>query len=272
MAGRYVFAPMAGAESDAALLKNAATLARQIEASVEAAFVEPDNSAYLAGISVVDGLPSAALSALSDAQEEGLKIARQAFKSVFGDADDSEARFCGALSRKEVSGLVRLAAFTVIDSASAAGAGPFSTLFEDFLFTDAAPVVVARGTFNLDNISIAWNGSREAATAMKFALPLLRRADKVCVLQAGEDTDGAETIADPVQAQMWLQARGVDARQMRAGDGYVGEALMKACTDHDCGLLVAGAYGHSRARQMVFGGATRAFVQNQEGPSLLLAH
>jgi len=253
MAGRYVFAPLAGGPPDEALLKHAETLGRRIGAAVEAAFVEPDDAAYLAGLSVIDGLPGAALTAMSEAREEGLRRAREAFNAVFDGAAESAARFCGALGRAELAVATRLAVYAVVDSESASGEGPFSSLFEDFLFGDAAPVVIPRGAFDLSRIGIAWNGSREAATAMKHALPLLQ-------------------ASDPVEAQMWLQAREIDARQVRTGDGGAGSAIVAACAEHDCGLLVAGAYGHSRARQLVFGGATRAFVQRADGPSLLLAH
>ena len=69
----------------------------------------------------------------------------------------------------------------------------------------------------------------------------------------------------------WLAARGrpVTHREV-VESGDVGAALLKAAAD--CDLIVAGAFGHSRLREFVFGGVTRRLMQSTDGPSLLLAH
>lgn len=273
MAGRYVFAPLAGAAEDEKVLRAAGRLAKHIEASVEAAFVEPDNTVYFNGMTSFDGLPGAAMQAIGEARDEGLAYARDAFAKVFEGAKESEARFCGAMTRGQVSGYTRLALYSIIDSESAAGEGPFTSMFEDFLFADAAPVVVPRGDFDLASVGVAWSGSREGAVALKHALPILKRAGTVVVMQTPGDIERDDAAAsDPVEALMWLQARGVEAKMIQAENHHAGEAILKSCAAQGLGLLVAGAYGHSRARELVFGGATRTLVRAKDGPSLLMAH
>jgi nucleotide-binding universal stress UspA family protein len=58
----------------------------------------------------------------------------------------------------------------------------------------------------------------------------------------------------------------------RIEDGPEGTALVQAASRLKAGLIVAGAWGHTRLREAVFGGATRTLLDAVNGPSLLLAH
>jgi nucleotide-binding universal stress UspA family protein len=131
------------------------------------------------------------------------------------------------------------------------------------------------------HVLVAWNASKEAARAVREALPLLARAERVTLAivdadlkpAAFGDTPGAEVLA-------WLArhgiAAGVQVRQTaRQGllkrPGDVGEALLALAGETGCDLVVLGAYGHSRFRETLLGGVTRTVLETMTVP-VLMAH
>ena len=115
---------------------------------------------------------------------------------------------------------------------------------------------------------IAWNGSREAARAVADALPLLHRAKAVTVLTIDDRGEAAEGQDDVLA---WLGAHGIAAKPEHAvaQDISVGDLLLARLSDLDADLLVMGAYGHSRWRELVLGGATRSILSHMTVPVLL---
>ena len=121
-------------------------------------------------------------------------------------------------------------------------------------------------------VIVAWNGSREAARALNDALPLLVGADVVEVLsinaRSGEESDADVPGAD---ISLHLARHGVkaEARQIVANDVDVGEMLLSHAADHGADLIVMGAYGHARWREVVLGGATRQLLRHMTVPVLM---
>lgn len=129
-------------------------------------------------------------------------------------------------------------------------------------------------------ILLSWDASREAARALQLALPMLQQADSVTIAvfdaQSGTRTVADATAADPVP---YLQRHGVAAsmsvipieprRGVRRHD--VGEALLMLAAEQGNDLLVMGAYGHSRFRETILGGATRTVLEAMTLP-VLMAH
>jgi nucleotide-binding universal stress UspA family protein len=104
---------------------------------------------------------------------------------------------------------------------------------------------------------------------MRTALPLLQRAKAVHVVAS---RSASPREFDLGALETFLAARGVKATStLVEGSGEVGGQLLKAARDLGAGLFVAGAYGHPRLQEFIFGGATRAFL-NADGPSLFLSH
>lgn len=120
---------------------------------------------------------------------------------------------------------------------------------------------------------VGWDGSLQALRAIAAALPLLRLADRVTLALVNPDTmadlHGEEPGADMA---LYLARHGiaVDVVLERAR-GSTGKALMGVARNHGAGLLVAGAFGHSRYRELVLGGVTRALLGGSDIP-LLIAH
>lgn len=122
-------------------------------------------------------------------------------------------------------------------------------------------------------VLIAWNASREAARAVTDALPLLQAAKAVEVvafdpLQAGAD-HGEQPGAD---IALYLARHGVKATAARQ-DARIdaGAQLLSYASDFGADLIVMGAYGHSRVRELVLGGATRTVLESMTVP-VLMAH
>lgn len=106
---------------------------------------------------------------------------------------------------------------------------------------------------------IAWKNTREAQRAAAAALPMLRRASAVHVVEccaAGEEDAASERLADVVA---WLGRQGIqaEAHVKTPGGGGAAEDILSFAAVHGAGLIVAGGYGHSRMREWILGGVTR---------------
>ncbi|PWF43990.1 universal stress protein [Massilia glaciei] len=122
-------------------------------------------------------------------------------------------------------------------------------------------------------VLIAWNAGMAAARAVAGALPLLRRARQVDVAvfnpeREPYDAHGAEPGAD---VALYLARHGVRVGvKPQTIDTSVGDALLSAAADWSSDLVVMGAYGHSRFRELILGGTTRTVLQSMAVPVLMM--
>ena len=114
---------------------------------------------------------------------------------------------------------------------------------------------------------IAWKPTREAARAVFDALPLLMSASSVQILEVSEDV--ARTAPDALIAET-LGRHGIKAKQRVSGASGIsaGDEILSRLADATADLLVMGAYGHSRMREIVFGGVTRHIARHMTAPTL----
>jgi len=132
------------------------------------------------------------------------------------------------------------------------------------LLAPAKPPARTGGT-----VALFWNGSPQAARAVHFSLPFLKRAGRVVVLSAREEetpTPGEGLVAylakHEVQATFRLFSAG--------GPGSdVGRGLLAEADKESADLVVMGAFTHSRLRQLVLGGVTRMVLNTATVPVLL---
>ena len=150
---------------------------------------------------------------------------------------------------------------------------PSMVTLESALFESGRPVLIAPPTSPRSlatNIMIAWNRSTEQARATAFAMPLLKRAERVTILTV----EGA-TVAGPSGEELArsLAAHGITAATMTlpASKANAGETILRKAAELGCDLIVKGAYTQSRLRQMIFGGTTRHILTNANLP-VLMAH
>jgi len=125
----------------------------------------------------------------------------------------------------------------------------------------------------LDNIVVAWNGSRESARALAESLPYLHLARKVGVLVVeGENPTEADALKGN-DAVLHLRHHGINAAKYRAigEEDEIADVLIAECRRLDANLLVMGSYGHSRLHELLPGSTTDRVLRRSPFP-LLMAH
>jgi nucleotide-binding universal stress UspA family protein len=123
-----------------------------------------------------------------------------------------------------------------------------------------------------NRVLVGWNATREAARAAHDALPILAEAQDVRFvwvdpqksLEPSGNLPGAEIAQSFARHGVKATAEPLPTPGLNAG-----EALLNRALDHGADLLVMGAYGHSRMREFVFGGATRFVLRRMSIPTLL---
>lgn len=123
-------------------------------------------------------------------------------------------------------------------------------------------------------VSIAWDGSLEAARAVAAAMPILAAASDVRIVivdpVAGEGGHGAEPGAD-LAAYLSRQGIKPSAERLPSAGRSIADVLSQHASDNKIELMVMGAYGHSRLRERIFGGVTRSILNRVSLP-ILMAH
>lgn len=147
-------------------------------------------------------------------------------------------------------------------------------LAEAILFGSGGPMLLcptADAPGHLMSVAVAWDGSRAAARAVRDALPVLQKANAVSLVVVTDDKE-IDTRARSGIVDL-LAYHGVTVRvieEMR-GDRPIGTALQDAALGVGAGLLVMGAFGHSRFREFVLGGATASTLRSPRLP-ILMSH
>ena len=120
------------------------------------------------------------------------------------------------------------------------------------------------------NVVVAWKAGRELARAVFDALPLLQGADNVHILEIRAKGYEQPALAPDTSIAAALARHGIKPtiRTSIASDISVGDEILNRLADLDADLLVMGAYGHSRMRELVFGGTTRRIARHMTVPTL----
>ncbi len=148
---------------------------------------------------------------------------------------------------------------------------------ETVILDSPAPVLVipCAGDFSarFRRPVIAWDGSMQASRAVRGALPLLCRANSTdIVIFNADDIRGVHGEEPGADLALFLARHGirVNVIERRTSDA-IGEALLSTVADLGADLLVMGAYGHTRFREIMLGGTTRTLLQSMTVP-VLMAH
>lgn len=144
----------------------------------------------------------------------------------------------------------------------------------DLLMQAGRPVLVVPDTvdwLDLRGVLVAWKDTPECRRAVADALPILREAKDVIVAEIIEDEADRLAAASGVEDLVgWLLRHGVLAGgRVPSEPGNAAAQLDKIASEVGAGIIVAGAYGHSRFREWVFGGVTKRLVNPSKRCSLL---
>lgn len=147
---------------------------------------------------------------------------------------------------------------------------------ETVIFGSGRPTIVLpeipkrAGPPSFDVVGVAWDFSRPAARALADALPILQLAKTVRVVTITEEKT-IHTRRSGTELAKHLACHGIEVvlEEEKAAGRPIGQALEDYATAHDLDLLVMGAYGHSRMRDFILGGATKSIVANPPLPVLL---
>lgn len=149
-----------------------------------------------------------------------------------------------------------------------------AAMAEGLIFESGRPVLLLpqreNGTPRFDDIVIGWDGSRTAARALSDALCFCRGAKKVTVVSVTNEKDlsKAAPAADVIRH---LERHDVAAAavEIPADGSDAGMVLQSYCERSGSDLLIMGAYGRSRVREFVLGGATRSVLDDPKLPTFL---
>jgi nucleotide-binding universal stress UspA family protein len=147
---------------------------------------------------------------------------------------------------------------------------------ESVVFGSGRPTVILpdepnrRSPSFFDTVGVAWDFSRPAARALTDALPILERAKTVRVVTITQEKT-IDTRRSSADLAKHLACHGIEAvlEEVGAAGSTIGKALEDYATAYELDLLVMGAYGHSRMRDFVLGGATKTIVANPPLPVFL---
>jgi nucleotide-binding universal stress UspA family protein len=157
--------------------------------------------------------------------------------------------------------------------AALAGSAP-AGFVESVILGSGKPALILPHSGHFETIGrdvlIGWNATPQAARAVGAALPWLREARRVHVLEAVDEPRHAG--GGGLDIGQYLQFHGiVPALHRHRALADAGDVMLSLASDVDADLLVMGCYGHSRARELVLGGASRTVLQTMTLP-VLMAH
>jgi nucleotide-binding universal stress UspA family protein len=218
--------------------------------------------------------------ALADAEakkgREQAEAALAAFQKAAESKDVFEERILERCHGPDLSGLVveyaRLRDLTIVPAEANELADQPTA--EALIFESGRPVLMVprepRKSFALKTATVAWDFSRPATRAIGDALPFLTRAKRVHIVTVTNEKRIDTRRSGPELAKH-LARHGVDVilETVDAQGRSIGESLEAAAREHDSDLLVMGAYGHSRLREFMLGGATRSMIMRPPLPVLL---
>lgn len=286
---RHILVPASGSGDDEAAFVAGLAVARINGGHLQFLHAALDVNAMIVAMSA-DGMGGAAvmegtiqmLEADSKAAEDKARQSVVAFCAANGVPLDTTAAQPGTIS----------AEFSVETGDAGncvAGAGRFADLvvtcrptddkvetgvMEAALVSTGRPLLIAggEGTPALPGVVvIAWKDRPEAARAVAAAMPFLERATRVVILSVEEDGAAPQASCEKLQRSLRWHNPATEVMRLPRGEREAVEVLAEAAAKLNAGLLVMGGYSHSRLREMVFGGFTRAVLARAALP-VLMAH
>jgi len=270
MSWARIMAPLSGGQGDAATVNAAAMIAKPFGAELACVYTPADVADVMPwmGEGFLGGVQTTALESLKEATAAGEANARRAAEG----AKYAKSQFV-SLQTPVWAGLSaesRLSDVVVFTNDPARGRGPLAEAFQQMVADEQRPVLIAREGLKVGGVvAVAWDGGKEASRAARLATPLLEKASGVVIIAAPK---ASSRTFDPARLQSYYAARGVQSDvKLLTDSGDAAPAILHAAAAAGADILVAGAFGHPRLQEFIFGGTTRTLL-NSDSPSLFLSH
>ncbi|MDR9485825.1 MULTISPECIES: universal stress protein [Sediminimonas] len=218
---------------------------------------------------------------ITRAQEEARDIedavkARLGVSGIWWSTDSGVAQIADL--GRHVAARARFSDLVILPQPYGEGRGAeLEPIVESAMFEGHAPVLVmpdnAKPLTQPKQIVLGWNESAEALAAARAALPFLRAAETVRVVVIDPPTHGPNRSDPGGQLSQYLARHGVRAEidVLSKTMPRVSDVLMRHADDTESEMVVMGAYGHSRFREAILGGATRNMLEQAKLP-VFMAH
>ena len=197
----------------------------------------------------------------TEARNAGITYSLQAFTSPPLQAAES------------VSALARLHDLTVVLQPERDSDTFDNTIPLEILFQAGTPLLFIphahKGSLEPKHIGIAWDGSRLAARAVRDATPFLARADTITIITANEEQAPADASATALAAHLARHGLAAHIERVSVDRADIQPIILSIAADTGVDLIVMGAYGHSRLRERILGGVTRAMLDSMTVPTLM---
>ncbi len=251
----------------------AVSLAAAFGAHLTAAGVVLEAMPVSAATGMGDDVPFETLREIADEARAATAEAFARLRATAPATLDSEMVMIDAFpgeARDQFAQLARHYDLTVVGQGGPDGGPDDALMGEGALMGSGRPIFMVpyihRGPVRLDTVMIAWDGGPLAARAVADALPLLKKAKRVTVVQIGAPGK-AETLNPAFDITRHLSRHGVEASfKTIPSSNDIGAALLSCAADLSADYLVMGGYGHSKLREFVFGGVTRSMFKSQTLP------
>lgn len=151
---------------------------------------------------------------------------------------------------------------------------PEEIVDEGVLFEAGRPVVfvpfIQRESLKLNRVMVCWDGSRAATRAVGDAMPFLEKAKQIEIVIVGAKPPKSDEVPGADLGQH-LARHGikVDVKRITSPEIDVASTVLSYAADSSADLIVMGGYGHSRLREFVLGGVTRAILESMTVPVLM---
>ena len=283
-----VLVPVGGGASDQAVFETAFVVAAALNAHLEFLHVRiagPEAALHTPHIEfAMGGALSNALKDLArrgeDRAEAGLQKVRTfcAARGVVMMERPRASRVVTARWRQEdgdaVQRLLSASRHTDLSvmARSAKSDGLPARRLEKLLLESGRPLLIVppdRSMKRLGTTMICWRETPEAARAVSAAMPLLAKAQRVIVVSV---TEGGVSQAGTDDLLAQLACHGVDAnfQVLMRGGRATSEVLFEAACEQKVDLMIMGAYGHGRMREILFGGCTQTAIETSDIPIFLM--
>ncbi|MEO1731693.1 MAG: universal stress protein [Pseudomonadota bacterium] len=122
-------------------------------------------------------------------------------------------------------------------------------------------------------VLVAWNGSAESCLALRGAVPLLALSKAIYLASIEEQSDKGRFDFPPTDGARYLSRHGIEAELVSIPrcEAKIADTLFSAAQLRECGMIVMGAYGHSRLAELLLGGVTRRSLTDPQLP-IFMAH